>query len=442
MERAIKNKSGQYESIEFSSLVIQTKGKSTITLKAKLGDNEFSDYTMLPSSNKVTKLDLPIGVIFKLVSKHPFSYDVPFIPKYHNKQKIEDFLYEITYGNLDYEYAKQNMICPFGGCSSVRNGCFFGRNFDWLYNNDVQFIVHTPPSLDYYGTIGIAGIVPGITKSTADQVDITFDDKDMFKLLPFYLLDGINERGVFCTHNIVPLDNEESPTLEIPAKKEEKERIQIGMLVRYVLDKFASATEAINYITNYVTLYFPGGIIGAGYQSHFMIGDSSRTYIVEFINGEICIKQFNYITNFTISGVTFNKDNTIIYPLPSESGINKYGFGLERWDIIANNYKTSNTKEGMENLLELIKYSHGYEEPFRYSELVQHSDDDEGNPITVDTPPELCTGSKEATIEMYENRDRDHPNSWITCHSSLYDLKCKKLYVKNQEEDYEFEFNI
>lgn len=442
MESALKF-NNQYESIEFYSLVIQTKGKSPITLKAKLDNNEYADYLTIPACNKVTTLDLPFGVTCKLVSSLPFSYDVPFIPKYHNKHKIEDFLYEITYGNLDYEYAKQNMISPIGGCSAVRNCNFFGRNFDWLYNNDVQFIVHTPTSINYHGTLGVSGIIPGITKSTVDQQDITVDGTDMFKLLPFYLLDGINDKGLFCTHNLVPLDNEDDPTIEIAAKIEERDRIPVGMLVRYILDRFCTTTEAINYITNYVTIYFPDEMILCGYQSHFMIGDTTRTYIIEFENGKLITKAFNYITNFNITDVKFNKDNTIIYPNPSESGINKYGFGLERWDIIANNYKTVNSKSGMESLLDLIKFSNCYnEDSFWYSELVYNSDDDEGTPVTIDTPPENCTLSKQAMIESYEDRDRDNPSSWITCHSSIYDINKRILYVKNQESLIEYKFTM
>lgn len=441
MEYAIKNTNGQYESIEFNSFIIQTEGKGIITLQSKLDNNKFADCFKITAINHVTKLDIPIASL-KLVSAKPFDYTIPFInPRYYNKNKIEDFLYEITYGNIDYEYAYEYFKPGFSGCSSIRNCNWFGRNFDWKYDNQVQFIVHTPQSLHHHGVLGVSGIIPGIDKSNVDQNSIIIDGVDMFKLVPFYLLDGINDCGLFCSHNLVPLDNETLPTIEITALKEEKYRVCIPMLVRFILDKFSQAQEAIDFIKNYVTLYFSDEMIDSGYQSHFMIGDKNHTYIIEFINGEIKIINAQYITNFQIYNVQFDKTNKIIYPTPTQSGINKFGFGLERWDIITDNYRKANTKQGMEYLLNLIKYSNCYTEDFWISELVK-CDDDYRNIITVDSIKDDCSEAILESIENYQTRDRDNPKCNITCHSSIYDIKDKVLYIKNQENDTEYSFKL
>lgn len=442
MEYAIKN-NGIYESIPFYSLAVQTKGRTNITLKANINNESYAKCKTIRDTNTVTKLDYPLGTTLKLTSRLPFSYTIPgLIPRYSNKHKIEDYLYEITYGNIDYDYAythlKDTMI---GGCSSIRNGRRFGRNFDWQYDNQVQFIVHTPSSLDRYAVLGVSGIVPGITKSTVDQDNIIVEGVDMFKLLPFYLLDGINEKGVFCTQNLTPLDDEISPTTEVIAQIEERDRVSAVMLTRFILDKFSSADQAIQYLKNYTTIYFNGEVFDSGYRSHFMLGDIYSTYIIEFIDGEMKIIDHKYITNFNIAGVEFNKDKTIKYPA-MESGIYPYGFGLERWDIIAKNYNTSNTLSGMRALLDKLKFSNCYnEDDFWYSELVTQTDD-EGHSITVDTDPNVCTTAKAAFIEAYEDRDRDNPETWITCHSSIYDIYSKKLYITNQESTTEYVFKL
>lgn len=448
MEYALKN-NGQYESVEFCSQIIQTKGKSSINLMAKkdmyskLG---FCNYKTIKRNNTLTKVDLPVHCQLKLVSKQPFSYEINGdyqIPAYYDKHKICDYLYEITYGYIDYDYAyKYFKPTTSFGCSAIRNGNFFGRNFDWLYNNDVQFVVHTPSSLDHYEVLGVSGIIPGIDNKTVDDKRVIKDGVDMFKLLPFYLLDGINEKGVFCTHNVVPLDNEENPTRIVRAVKQENDRVCIPMLVRYVLDKFSNATQAVKYIKNYVTLYFSEEMIDEWkYQSHFVIGDQVNTYVLEFIGGELYIyNNVKFITNFQITNVKFDERNYILYP-PTMFGVNKYGSGLERHDIINSNYSKCNTLAGMLDTLKKVRYTNITEELFWISEIVK-MDDDDGEKITVDTPFHKCLNAIDSVRHKYENKDRDNPEVWITCHTSIYDINKKRLYIYNQEDytkEYRFE---
>lgn len=64
-----------------------------------------------------------------------------------NLKKIEDYLYEVSVADLDYDWAdKMFKEGPpvgdsFGACSSMRRGNFHGRNFDWKYDNAVEFVV-------------------------------------------------------------------------------------------------------------------------------------------------------------------------------------------------------------------------------------------------------------------------------------------------------------
>lgn len=444
MEYAIKQDQN-YESIEFSGKdSIQTKSKSSmINLQARIGDNDFVDYQKIQQKDTVTLLSFPDEVKLRLSSKSPFNYTIPGVePRYYNKTKITDYLYEIDYGNIDYDYAKEyfdgNLI---GGCSAVRNGNFFGRNFDWYYNQDVTFVVHTPSSIDRFGVLGVSGIVPGVDKDNADDEDITVEGVDMHKLIPFYLLDGVNEHGLFCTHNVVPLDDETSPTTKVTAKKEEIDNIYIPMVVRFVLDKFRSANEAINYLRDYTTLNFSEEMIDKGFQSHIMIGDNSNTFIIEFEDGEMIVTKKNYITNFNINGVEFGEDGKVIYPMPTVSGINKYGMGLERWDIITEGYKDSNTLTGMMELMDKVKYSNCYGDDFWYSEIVKMTDDN-GGKITVDTDSNDCDNAKQNVKYLWSTKDRDNPKVWWTQHSSVYDIRKKELYIKSQEGEIIFLFNI
>lgn len=446
MENALKI-NNQYESIEFTTVAVQTQGKGKIKLLGKLDNNEYTCIKQINKQNTITKINGYSVVTYKLVSTLPFSYTIygEDIPLYYNKQKIEDFLYEITYSTLDYDYAKQNFIIQSlpSGCSSIRNGNWFGRNFDWYYNNDIQLIIHTPQTLNYHAVLGVTGAVPGVNKTSIEQNTITVDGTNMYKTLPFYLVDGINECGLFCSENLVPLDND--VTVEVVAIKEERDRIPVPMLVRYVLDRFSNAKKAIDYIKNYVTLYFPDDMItNWKKQCHFLIGDRLNTYVLEFINGKLEVLPYKYITNFQLHGVIFNKDMSINKPyIPN--GVNKFGNGLERWQLINEDYKLSNTKNGMTNLLDTIKYSNGYNEDeskFWYSEITGMVDDSLVDKITVDTDPDFCSTSFGETMEAWDLKDRDDPKVFITCHSSIYDINKKQLFIRNQEGEPEYTFSL
>lgn len=442
MEYATK-RNGRYESVEFNSEAVQTEGKGQITLYGRLNEEEFVRLKYISKENQITDLRMPSAVNFKLVSRWPFGYKIPDVdPDYMDKRKIENYLYEITYGNIDYDYAYSHFVpATAGACTAIRNGKWFGRNFDWTYNEQVQFVVHTPLSLEHYGVLGVSSAVPGVVQSNVDNESITIEGVDMFKLVPFYLVDGVNDKGLFCTHNIVPLDDEETPTTEIPAKKEERSRVCAMMLVRFILDKFANVESALSYLRDYTTVFFPEDMIEQGYQSHFMIGDSYSTRIIEFVNGEIkIVDSYKYMTNFNLTGVTFNPDKTIIYP-PTTSGIDKYGMGLERWNLVTEMYNKCKTREGMTETLDAARYSNAYGEPFWHSEIVKNYTDDGGtNPITVDTPPEECSDAVEEVRGAWSERKRSEGKVWHTCHSCVYDLSKRIMYIKNQEGENEYTF--
>ena len=347
----------------------------------------------------------------------------------------------MTYGNIDYDYA-YHYFQPLAhyGCPAIRNGNWFGRDFDWLHNNQVRSVVHTPSALDRYAVLGVSGVIPHIEADNVAEADIIADGVDMFRLLPFYLLDGINEKGLFCTHNVAPLDDLSKPTIVIKAQVKEVDRVCVPMLPRYILDNFANSQQAIDHIIKYTAVYFSDEMIRSGHQSHFLIGDGKRTYVMEFVNGGINIIVAPYITNFNLSGVMFNKDGGIDEPYIAH-GVNMYGSGLERYDITTNGYGICGDETGMRRILDKIAYSHSYGEPFWYSEIVRQLDDD-GGPITVDTPEGLCTESKRRTIDNRNARGRDGPEVWITCHSSVYDIKSETLSLRNQETNEVYDFTL
>lgn len=352
---------------------------------------------------------------------------------------IKNYFYEIEYEDIDYEYAykyfkeKQPIVNDF--CSSVRNGNWYGRNLDWTYDENAEFLVRTPNIKNRYATIGFASGISGLTNEIVKSKSYN----DLYKIVPFMLADGINEHGVVANTNVVPLDKG-TTTKTIPKVSEELEICSL-MLVRYILDHFASAKQAVEYIENYVSVYMPTGLLNMNYETHLMVADENETYLIEFYGNETVVTKLDkpYMTNFYLSDVSFNEDGKVYTPAdehkPSENNISDYGSGLERYNLIVENYNNANSKAGMRDLMNKLKYTNAYKGAEWYTEFVGI------NGLTVDSEADDFTSVMEQAATAYQNRVRNG-ETWHTVHSSVYDIANKKVSVIVQEDGLELEYSL
>lgn len=373
------------------------------------------------------------------------------VVSYKELSKIEPYLYKISYDNLDYEYAeeyfrKDSTDAIVTGCSSFRFDDFFGRNLDWYYSNSATFVVEVPRKGNRFASIGVAGSVPQLTDSFVSSRL----PSESYKILPFYALDGINEYSVFCNTNVVPI--EDFRTTRTVPEIETKRVLCSRMLPRFILDNFTSASAAVNYIRDYVSVYFSSSLQDLGYETHLMVGDKNNTYIVEFINNSVVITEHNIMTNFIINGVTFNNDGTVYtqesstaqYNPVDTNNISLHGAGLERYNIVATATlpDEGHTKDSTRSVLDSLVYTNAYKDstdPFWCSEYVDKKYNiDLKTPIDNSALQTYIAASKEA----FNNRSRNNPITWQTVHSSLYDINAQKLYLKSQENNNEYTFNL
>lgn len=368
-------------------------------------------------------------------------------------EKKGDYLYSLKYDFLDYDYALEYFYAEHpevrpAACSAIRSGNYFGRNFDWYYDNLVSFFVRTPHSNNRLAVIGIAGNLSSLTRDAVENNRYSDD----YLILPFYLLDGINEAGVFCNMNVVPLDK--GTTIITEPEEEEYDRICARMLPRFVLDKFESAQAAVEYLRDHVAIYPSKSTHEMGYETHFMIGDGENTYVLEIIENKVVIIEHDKMTNFHISGVTFNQDNKVYTPadvedghFPSDNGITPNGSGLERYNLLVEGFSEAGTRAGMRTLMNSLFYTKSYTTSPAPADPIWHTEFVGINDLTVDSPAADFAGVEEAAGHLYENRERDipatEPRTWQTVHSSVYDIANKRLHVLSQENtDVEYTFNL
>ena len=276
-------------------------------------------------------------------------------------------MYEINYNFIDYNYAnayyKQTYTLNEFACSSIRKGNFWGRNFDWYYNNDVDFVVRVPAIFGRHSSIAVSGGMKEMSKYFVESGKYS----TMYKIVPFNILDGINDAGVFCNNNVVPRDKGET-TATIPTEFKTAE-VSMMMLNRYILDNYSSATEAVEDIKKHISVYTSDALGQIGYDCHYLIGDSNKTYVLEIINNVVTYKEHNIMTNFHIDGVQFNNDGTVYTPATQDSShsatktnkITPYGSGLERYNIMVNSYNSISSIEDMLSLMHVdLNYNKAY----------------------------------------------------------------------------------
>lgn len=319
--------------------------------------------------------------------------------------KVADYLYSKNYQTIDYQYAKNyfEKIAPIPHqlCSSVRAGHLVGRHLDWKNDYGANIVVKT--SGQAHDVIGVCG---GLSSATIYNID---NDLGVdWTILPFFLQDGVNDSGLYASVNVVPVTG--NPNTETTPRIRTEERVCALMLVRYILDNFDSIDAAIDYLDDYVQIYMPTSLTGMGFETHIMMADTyNHTIVLEIVNNELVIIENDICTNFHLSGVTFNDDGSVYTNydainghFASENGIEDYGTGLERYNILNAAVRDGelDDEEGMWRAMDSIKFSNAYKEGWA-SEFV-------GKDITVNTPADDPDFVKriEKYKKLYEDRSK------------------------------------
>lgn len=355
-----------------------------------------------------------IAILAFLVSSFLISI---FQPKkiYTSPRKIAPYLYEITYSNYreDVNADTHNTMDAFG-CSSVRNGNFYGRNFDYIFNDTPEFIVHMAASENRHASLGVATHY-GLRENLMEQN--AYDEQ--LEIVPNLTLDGINDAGVIASINVVPGKEDVG---ELTGTNPNGEDLDTAFTVRFILDNADSADEAIELLKSR-NLY--GTAVNDMYL-HIMIADPNKTYIVEFINNELVANEFTgdeqIMTNFYRN-------------LPE---LTDHAAGVERYEILKENYNEGTSLAGMRNLMKRVKYSNAYNystEPW-YSEAIPQSVLKNGTEEEFNEYYAIFDNIRTDYWNYLSNDIRNPASSsfWHTTHNSIYDIENKVLRITIQED--------
>lgn len=356
-------------------------------------------------------------------------------------KKLKDYLFELTYSELDYDKAldflSKREATPAPGCSSIREGDFLIRNFDWYYSNNAEFVIKIQHSDDHFKSVGIVGNVEPLTDEDVERG--TWNK--LYEILPFMTVDGINEYGVAVSTNVTSIYDDIPTTGTNPGKP----RLSGCMIPRHILDHFKSAQEAVDDIANNWDIFMPHND-KFNEEMHFIVADKNDTFIIEFADNEVKVVKNGdspvvksrraWMTNFKVYQSSYKESGV----LDDWSTVEAHGAGLERSDYIANFLDEINgeaTQDDLRNLLYGIRYSQAYELkteeglPQWKTELCGiYSQED----LKVTDPITDFKRVFDIMQSMYTGRDRSNPVTWQSVHSSIYNLTDKSLTLYTQED--------
>lgn len=175
--------------------------------------------------------------------------------------------------------------CSAFSCSTPQGEHLFGRNFDFD-ETDAMLIYSHPEGC--YASLGMADTsVIGVGRTATFSGDSPIG-RFIMTVLPYVVLDGVNEMGLGC--GILQLDIDEVH------QDNGNPDLLIYCAIRGILDNCASVDEAIEFLGNYDIH------TGLNVSYHLFITDrSGRSVVVEWLDGEMVVTEINSVTNYIVA---------------------------------------------------------------------------------------------------------------------------------------------
>lgn len=359
---------------------------------------------------------------------------------YTQMVRMSDYLYKIEYPSLDYEHAYRYFRNHFdvgsvlGACSAVYsdNG-FFGKNMDTVYDESVSFVVVN--RFGNYDTIGIAGGIPELSREVVENEEYT----PMYRVLPFMLNSGMNSAGVYAGLNTV-YSGDAGET--IGTNPTSHRRVNVLMLVRYLLDRCGTAKEAV-WKLQLLDIYCPH-TVDRNEEYHLMIGDKDECYAVEFIDNKVVVTQLaehKWLTNYYRAGAELDFMGMLDW-----TTLTPHARGTRRSDIIAEKFSglTEITEEQLKYLMRAdLAYTATYTMSDRHDEYCGVYDTyGDLTQEVLNTNPSAFSGIASEMTSKYMSRVRGITDTMQTATSTVYNIVDKTINIVADEDGKEFALDI
>lgn len=367
--------------------------------------------------------------------------------------RVRQYLYDVAYDNVptdeeaeDYlasHYGGFAMPYSHGGCTSFAKGQWGVHIFDWYKTHLAEFRISLPHRTGKHASQAMGGNVPGLT----DEFVNSREYSEKYRWLPFTVVDGQNDTGLFCSVNVVSAIDGERTTGTNPGKP----RMNAMRIVRYILDTHDKAIEAVKDVAFNWDVYTPAAM---GQEYHWLVSDGSESYILEFKDNAPVITQTQpdscQMTNFRVDGITYDEKGRV-----DAGSVELHGQGLERFDLLTQYRDVPFGKEELMWLAEQLRYTKCYEDalpedaslPALRTEFCGIYPETSEHPLWDLTVKSSVTEFRDLwkiARGMYlDPNARDNGDTWHSEHVAIYDILAKKMTLAVQEDyDTTYEFGV
>jgi len=359
------------------------------------------------------------------------------VVEYGELKRHSDFLYELEVKKYDYGPVREALstfkyVSRWAACSGCRNGNFHGRNFDWLDDDTVEYVLRTPRVRDKDGrlrhaTIGIASPIDiGLGLSAKPE------HPEEWGILPFVTMDGINDAGLVVQVNAVTekdcgISNADKARA-CTHQSTGKEPLSYIVVVRMLLDYCATVDEAIAFLRNHDLWGWPT------LECHYLVSDAKESAIIEFVDNQtVVLRNEEVMTNFYVSEWRRVGQHT-----PHAIGIERYRYLCEGKEAVDS---TEKMLEHMKNVWYSQVYLPGQER--RWASEMNGDFTMEGfGYMTIYTPWEKRQKCFDWYREQVKRKGPHNSGCWQTCHTAVYDIANRRVRVCVKESDEPFDFAL
>lgn len=315
---------------------------------------------------------------------------------FKNMRSLLPYLHYVEYNGLSLDHTDEfnkyieelfgdefvkysDTLTLLGGCSSIRNGNFYGRNLDFFYSDTAEFMIRMLPdkSKNRYESLGMAKH-PYFTEQDILHYEKTGKYDEELNYLPNLTTDGINENGVVCSINVVA--SEDCGDISHTNEGKGYEEMMMMYAPRLVLDHATSAKHALELLQAKDIVMSEDLLKMTGFAVHnvqMMIADKDETYIVVPFDGSLRFMRTkqttqpngNILTNYYLQGEDFISEDEIKASYETEvelkyyKGYHKNAMGYERYEILEDWYGDTNSLQGMFRALQDVKSTNIYIDP-------------------------------------------------------------------------------
>jgi len=216
--------------------------------------------------------------------------------------------YDFPSNNTDNEFPINSNACSaFAVQNEAGDGYFFGRNYDF-YNGTALAVVTRPKGgyasistvdANYVNWLSQGNDTTTILETAISGRNITstyeLPDEVLKELAVYLPFDGMNEKGLSITLNMVP---KISIFREVDQNNKNKVNLTMTTLIRYLLDTAATVDEAVKKIKS-INMH--------NHYVHFLISDASgKTVAIEFKKdskkgGKMLVTETPIATNYYLA---------------------------------------------------------------------------------------------------------------------------------------------